>query len=387
MTPLLRILLLFLFISTTAYSQTIKKELIVDGVRRTYSLYLPSGFSGESGLPLVINMHGLGSNATEQAAYSRFNTLADVDNFIVVYPEGLEATVPDINFTGQHWNAYFDTGIDDVGFIDLLIDVIWNQYQIDVSKVYATGMSNGGFMSYTLACELNDRFAAIASVTGSMVVTAPIVCNAEIPVPVAQFHGTADGVVPFEGSNTLLSMDELIELWTDLNGCVTDGVVGEDLEDKNDSDNSTVTRFVYSDCDDNGIVDFYRINNGGHTWPGAFIIVDAGPTNKDIDATRLIGDFFAQYTHPNPRMPEVITNIEPEANTTIVYPTRFENYLRFNLNQNAEVTLMQPHGAVLSSWNASAGPSLIQTESWPSGLYLLRIKHENGRSNTVKIIK
>ena len=141
---LLRCLLLFTFISTSALGQLTKKELVVDGVRRTYSIYLPGGFAGESGLPLVINMHGLGSNATEQAAYSRFNTLADVENFIVVYPEGLEATVPDINFTGQHWNAYFDTGVDDVAFMDLLIDVIWNQYQIDVSRVYATGMSNGG---------------------------------------------------------------------------------------------------------------------------------------------------------------------------------------------------------------------------------------------------
>ena len=245
-----------------------------------------------------------------------------------------------------------------------------------------------GFMSYTLACELNDRIAAIASVTGSMVVTAPDLCEVERPVPIAQFHGTVDEVVPFDGSSTLLSMDELINLWADLNGCVTDGIVGEDLEDINDTDNSTVTRFVYSDCDEDGIIEFYRINNGGHTWPGAFIVLEqAGPTNKDIDATGLIGAFFAQYSHPNPRNPQVITNIEPEENATLVYPTRFQNYLRFNLKQQAEVTLIQSNGSVLASWDAAPGPSLLQTEAWPEGLYLLRITQENGRSNTIKIIK
>lgn len=381
-------LLCALFIADS-YGQTISKSLIVDGVERRYSVYLPSGYDDETPLPLVINMHGLGSNAVEQAAYSRFNSFGDLNSFIIVYPEGLEATVPEINYTGQHWNSYFETGVDDVGFIDLLIDVMWNNYRIDIARVYATGMSNGGFMSYTLACELSDRIAAIASVTGSMVTIAPNECNAIRPVPVLQFHGTVDPVVPYDGEGSILPMEEVIEFWTEQNGCVTDGVTGTDLEDSDTEDNSTVTRFLYEECSEGGQVDFYRINNGGHTWPGALIILDetsAGPTNKDINATALISEFFKSFTHPNPRQPEVITSSDPLI-TERVFPNAFQDYINLKLTGPASVKLLRADGQTIQNWNAPSGMSRVDASYLPNGVYLMQIQTLDGTRQTVRLIK
>ncbi len=383
--------ILFSFTLFINYSQTISGNLVFDGEKREYNVYLPSSYDGSTPLPLIINMHGLGSNAVEQAVYSRFNSFADLNGFIVVYPEGLEATVPEINYTGQHWNAYFETGVDDIGFIDFLIDVLWNRYTIDITRVYATGMSNGGFMSYTLACELSDRIAAIASVTGSMVDVVPQECDSERPVPVLQFHGTVDPVVPYEGEGSILSMEDVIDYWVEQNGCTADGVTGVDLEDTNPDDNSTVTRFLYDDCGAGGQVDFYRINNGGHTWPGALIILDeesAGPTNRDINATALISELFNSITHPNPRQPEVITSNDLIAkDNDIVYPNVFENHLNLNLKKPAAVTLMRADGRIMEYWNAPSGLSRVDASAWPNGLYLLQISSSDGGRQIVKLIK
>ena len=380
---------LFTFTLFINNAQTISGELMFDGEKREYNVFLPSSYDGISPFPLIINMHGLGSNATEQAVYSRFNSFADLNGFIVVYPEGLEMTVPEINYTGQHWNAYFDTGVDDIGFIDYLIDVLWNKYAIDISRIYATGMSNGGFMSYTLACALSDRIAAIASVTGSMVNVAPQLCNAGRPVPVLQFHGTEDPVVAYEGEGSILPMEDVIDYWAEQNGCTTEGVTGIDLEDTNPDDNSTVTRFIYNDCSEGGEVNFYRINNGGHTWPGALIILDestAGPTNRDINATALISDFFNSFTHPNPRQPEVITSTE-DITAQFVYPNPVETHINLNLKEPASVQLLQADGRRIINWNAPSGLSRIDAASWPDGLYILQITTRNGKHQTVRLIK
>lgn len=284
------------------YPELFALSLKHDGIEREYNLYIPEGYDENTNWPLVINLHGRGSEMVEQMIYSGFNDLADEHKFMVAYPQGLVATTAGINAT--HWNADFGTGVDDVGFIDAMIEEIFNDFGLDNSRVYSTGMSNGGFMSYTLACQLSDRIAAIASVAGSMSGLGVQNCNPERQVPVMEFHGTMDEVVPFEGiSGGILPVPDVVDFWVNNNGCDNENFIEEELADIDKADSSTVTLYHYNLCDENNEVLLYKINNGGHTWPGSFNIAIFGNTNQDIDASALIWEFFNSYTHPSPRKP------------------------------------------------------------------------------------
>jgi len=144
--------------------QTINGTLEHDGLMREYILYVPANYTGTEEVPLLFNFHGYGSNASQQMFYGDFRPIADTEGFIIVHPMG---TVDNTGTT--HFNVGWGTStIDDVGYTEALIDDLSSNYPIDAKRIYSTGMSNGGFMSYTLACELSDRIAAIASVTGTM---------------------------------------------------------------------------------------------------------------------------------------------------------------------------------------------------------------------------
>jgi polyhydroxybutyrate depolymerase len=263
-------------IAAISFSISFSQEfsLIHDGLVRTYRLYIPPGYDPDSIYPLVINMHGLGSNAFEQEVYTAFDSVADTAGIIVVYPNGINET----------WNISTSTGTDDVGFISALIDTIDYQYNIDLDRVFATGISMGGFMSYRLACELSNRIAAIASVAG---LQAFYPCNPARPVPVLQFHGTLDPVVPYSGVPTTISN------WVNYDLCPSDPTITE-LPDIDTSDNSTVTVYHYGPCEESTEVMLYTINGGEHTWPGATIII--GITNEDIKASNEIWNFFKKFT-------------------------------------------------------------------------------------------
>jgi polyhydroxybutyrate depolymerase len=269
-----KILLLLAAFAFTNYTSGQEDSITHDGLIRTYRLHIPAGYDPDSLYPLVINMHGLGSNAFEQEIYTEFDNVADTGGFVVVYPNGIGGT----------WNISQPSGTDDVGFISALIDTVSSQHNIDSQRVYATGMSMGGFMSYRLACELSDRIAAIASVAGLQAFSP---CNPVRPVPVVHFHGTADEIVPYIG------VPSTIANWVGFDACPADPVV-TNLPDIDTTDNSTVTIYYYGPCEESTEVILYTINNGGHTWPGATIII--GVTNQDIKASNEIWQFFRKFT-------------------------------------------------------------------------------------------
>ena len=284
------------------YPELFALSLIHDGIEREYNLYIPDGYDKNSNWPLVINLHGLGSDRVEQMVYSGFNDLADEYKFMVVYPQGLKLQVGTINST--HWNADFGSGVDDVGFIDAMIEEIYNDFGLEGAQVYATGFSNGGFMSYKLACALSDRIAAIAAVAGSMTIGGLQNCNPQRQVPAMEFHGTADEVVPYEGiSGEVNPTPDVVDFWVSNNGCDQINFIEKQLEDIDETDSSTVTLYHYNLCDAKSEVQLFKIDNGGHTWPGSFDIPALGHTNKDIDASALIWEFFSTHIHPNPRKP------------------------------------------------------------------------------------
>lgn len=296
---LLIFLLVNCFLITSVFAQTdLELTLEHDGVTRDYRLHLPTQYMDGDNLPLVFNLHGNTSNAFQQEFYTQFNVLADQENFIVCHPNGLP--IPGgadvIGGTENTWNVSFQGGADtdDTGFLNALIDQLYLDYDIDLTRVYSTGMSNGGYMSYKLACELTDRIAAIASVTGSMVPVELDNCSPTRTMPVMQIHGTTDPVVPYDGAIWTTGMEPLVDWWVAHNGCM-DGPAVTDIVDSNTDDGCTAELYEYTSCEDGVKVEFYKITNGGHTWPNGLIETGAGNTNRDFDATAVIWEFFSQY--------------------------------------------------------------------------------------------
>jgi len=264
-----------------------------ENTSRNFLVHFPPGFTNAQHLPIVFNLHGYGSDAAQQEFYSRMSETSDANNFVVVYPNGI----------ANSWNSGFVTPYnsspDDVGFISKIIDTLYTLYNIDLTRVYSCGMSNGGFQSYRLACDLENRIAAIASVTGATTALQALNCSLSRKIPVLEIHGTADPLVPYGGSTGIKSVEETIDFWVgkDLCSAVNDTVQYPDT-DPNDS--STVERIHYASCGSGTEVMFYKITGGGHTWPNAYIDYIYGPTNRDFDASQEIWNFFNRFTLNGP---------------------------------------------------------------------------------------
>ena len=284
-------LILLIILPYFTISQEVTTEIMLyDGIERSYILYVPDSYSQNIPVPLVLNLHGYSSNAGQQMIYSDFYNIADEEGFILIHPEG---TTDSNGF--QFWGSDLMSNVDDVGFLNALIDAIALEYNINLNRIYSMGMSNGGFMSYSLACELSDKIAAIASVTGSMTINQIMSCNPDRPVPVMQIHGTADLVVLYDGNDWgIESIDNVISYWVDFNDCETEPIFNN-IPDINLIDLCTAEHYIYNNGNNDSSVELYKIINGGHTWPGAAIPIVGTNTNQDINASERIWDFFNKY--------------------------------------------------------------------------------------------
>src|SRR5690606_22367897 len=188
---------------------TVNGSFVHEGLTRTYSFYVPASYTQGQAVPLILNLHGYTSTGAAQAIYGDFRPIADTAGFIVVHPDGTPDPISGLLF----WNfGIFGTTVNDVGFLEDLIDTVSAHYTIDPERVYCTGMSNGGFMTYAMACE-SDRFAAVGSVTGSMSVTMYNSCNPDHPTPAIHVHGTDDPTNPYTGNSTSESIPDVVDFW------------------------------------------------------------------------------------------------------------------------------------------------------------------------------
>ena len=266
---------------------------VLSGVTRTALLNVPQTYDSSSPTSLVLNFHGFGSAGWQQEILSRMSDAAEQRGIIVVYPDGIASSWNAGDCCGTAWS----NSVDDVGFARDLIEQLEAEYCIDPQRVYATGMSNGGFMSYRLACELSDRIAAIAPVAGVLGLS-PALCRPSRPVPVLHFHGTADALVPYRGGSPLVgtlgswfrSVEETLTFWRAQNVCSARGEVFFQNGD------ASCTRF--KDCAGFLQTGLCTIDQGGHTWPGGVPIPLAGKTSTSIDATEAMLDFFAAHHLP-----------------------------------------------------------------------------------------
>lgn len=285
MRSIILLITLVLLIPTLGLAQQIINGSIMhDGGERSYILYVPANYTGDEPVPLLFDFHGFTSTADYQMARSNFPPIADTAGFILVTPQGTTW------FGQSHWNVggwIIGSSTDDVDFTDHLLDSLSSNYNIDPSRVYATGFSNGGFMSFLLACQLSDRIAAIASVSGSMTPENYDACASERALPILQIHGTADGTIPYDGIGYSKPVAEVIDYWV-VNDNTVDTAIVTSLPDIDPGDGSTVEHHLY-DAGDNGVtVEHFKVLGGDHHWPGA-------EGNMDIGASDEIWRFLSRY--------------------------------------------------------------------------------------------
>ena len=295
-------LVIAFFISCSAFASiTLTLHMSFQDTTRSFLVHFPTGFSNSQHVPVVINMHGSGSDGAEEEFYSRMSETSDSNHFMVVYPDGIDKV----------WNSGFtppyNSDPDDVGFVGKIIDTLYTLYNVDLTRVYATGMSNGGFQSYRLACDLENRIAAIASVAGAITDLTALNCVLSRKIPVMEIHGTADPLVPYGGETGIKSVEETLNFFLNLDQCssVNDTVQWPDLDP---TDSSTVQRIHYASCGSGTEVMFFKITGGGHTWPNAYYPYIYGPTNHDLDASQEIWNFFNRFTINGPTAVQEVKN-------------------------------------------------------------------------------
>ena len=361
------LLLLLGFTFSSFAQQTINASITHDGIQRDYIVYIPELYDGTTTVPLVLNFHGYGSNAAQQMFYGDFRDIADTEGFLLVHPEGT-------TFIGdQFWNVGFpglSSTIDDVGFTEALIDELATLYAIDLDRVYATGMSNGGFMSFLLACQLSEKIAAVASVTGSMTQDTFDDCNAQHPIPVLQIHGTDDGVVLYNGNNLSIPIADVISYWVDYNNCETTPTTTT-LPDVDVSDGSTVEHSVYEDGDNGITTEHMKVIGGGHTWPGS--VINTAGTNQDIDASMEIWLFFSRYDINGP-----LSNDDFENNQVTIYPNPTQSKINLSLNYSKDIyyELISPLGQQLMTGTITSSNEEIDISHLPSNIYFLKVGNQ-----------
>jgi len=338
-------------------------SFIYDNIDREYRTYIPEIYDGSQPVPLIINLHGYGSNSTEQLIYGNFTAIADTANFIVVHPDGT------LDGQGnQFWNAFGVSDIDDIGFISALIDTLQVHYNIDSNCIYSTGMSNGGFMSYSLACGLSSRITAIASVAGSMVAGLQTTCDAQHPTPVMQIHGTDDSVVNYNGGFGLEPIEDVVEYWVEFNNCAAVPIFNE-VPDVVTTDNCTAEHYVYEDGDNGSSVEFYKVMGGDHTWPGA--IVNISTTNMDFNASLEIWRFFRRFKLD---MFVSVENFDTNVlSDLLVYPNPSKDKFDFLFENSNErkITWFDSQGRELG--NAICRNTTFELDFESPGIYLISV--------------
>ena len=346
-----------------SYSNAQTFSFIHNSVSRSYIVHLPPSYSASNLYPLIINMHGYSSNAAQEQGYAEMDAVADTANFIVVYPNGVANSWN----SGQTWS--YNTGINDVTFISALIDTMSANYSIDASMVYACGMSNGGYMSYRLACELEDKIAAIASVTGVMSDSTYTSCQTGRPIPILHMHGTLDPTVAYNGSPGNTAVETGIDWWVQNNNCPSTPTI-RDLPDINSTDASTVTTYYYGPCDNSSEVILFKITGGEHTWPGVSFII--GVTNQDIEGSGEIWLFFRKHKMPG------------TFNFTVATSTSMTT--AGNCDGTATATCTGVTMPYTYSWNTSPVQTNAVATGLCSGFYSLTVYDTNGDSIIVSVL-
>ena len=282
-----------------------KTQIKFNGLRRSYRIHVPSGYEPQNAMPLVIVIHGAFSTAKQIEKETGFSRLADRHGFIVSYPNGIGI----FGFL-QHWNAGHccgkaaADGIDDIGFIDETIADASGFLNIDPSRIYMTGFSNGGMFTHRYGAERASRLAAIAPLAGPAGGRADVnqpewhVPRPQVPLPVVLFHGTGDEKVPYQGGAQQADPEgrqyhsalASANFWAEQNAC-------DLMPLKSELRNGRIEITSWLDCSGRATVELYALDGWGHRWPGPFFTDRLDPQDPlhGFDAAEIVWRFFDRH--------------------------------------------------------------------------------------------
>jgi polyhydroxybutyrate depolymerase len=274
-------------------------SITVDGHERTYEVHAPASYKGEQAVPLVVVLHGRNGTGHGTVGFTHFDAVADAHGFLVAFPDGLSNSWAD----GRGATPSDKDGIDDVKFLSELIRKLARDYKIDSSRVFVTGMSNGGFMTQRIACDLSSQVAAVGSVGATMGEITASHCHPAKPISVMLIQGAQDPLVPIQGGaqpgsrGMILSLQETAKKWTDLDACSSKPEVST-VGDKA-GDGTTIRREAFRGCKGGAEVIVYTVEGGGHSWPGGKPPAPEsliGKTSHNMDASEVLWEFFSKHS-------------------------------------------------------------------------------------------
>ena len=271
---------------------------------RNFLLHVPSNHNANTPLPLVVVLHGAFSTGQQTEYETGFSALADKEQFLVAYPEG-------IGIFGllQHWNAGHccgraaDDQIDDIGYLAEVITTVRRNLAVDPARIYMAGMSNGAMLAYRFAAERSNELAAVAVVSGAIGSTVnddPLPWRMPKPkqtLPIIGFHGLADDNVPAnggisplkQGNRSYLPIAEAIDFWRIADSCETSTTTL--------SSSGSVKHLAWHDCRNGTSVDYFLLAGWGHQWPAPWFTDRLAMENplRGFDATKQIWEFFTRF--------------------------------------------------------------------------------------------
>ena len=369
------------------HAQLSTQTIDVDGDSRTYLEYLPEGFDNTQNLPLVMSFHGGGGQAQDQLNIADLRDRADQDGFVLVYPDA----IPDPNDDGStNWQVVVSGTLpftnpnphSDIDFVDALIDKMATVHNIDTTRVYAMGYSNGGGFSFDLACRLNHKITGIGVSARTMYAESFAECNVVHPTPVVTILGTNDFISPYDGvvyEGTLYyhSNDECNDLWIAANGLQSAPVV-TDVPNTSTNDGSSAELYTWTSSDGCHELLHYKVNGGDHDWPGTF-------GNMDFVTHDVIWEALSQHNMDG-RIgctTSSITDAESADMEIQLYPNPVQTQLK--------VSGVLPD-APIEIWNAQ-GQCVLETalvqgaadiEHLATGMYTLQLPNNAVRLRFIK---
>jgi poly(3-hydroxybutyrate) depolymerase len=348
-----------------------RQRITVSAVNREYAIYIPKDYNSTKPVPLVLLFHGFSNNIATMFNDSQMQVLADANNFIYAIPQGLGRT------PGWNIGLAFGGNADDLSFTRNLIDRIATNYSINPKRVYAAGFSNGGFFSYQLACQLSDKIAAIASVSGSMnpnwIGGRNPTCRPTHPIPVMQITGTSDFVIPIRGGGLGggAALSTVFNYWKNYNKTNSTATIT--------NINRSTKRSVFENGSSGSTIEFIEITGKGHEWP------KTATSGLRQNASIRIWEFFSKYDINGliPKLRE--SNDAFEKNSVTIYPNPTSSEFTIsdvNFNEAMPYKIISPTGQTVMTGEITSAIQSIDISSLSESIYFLNIGE-----NTFKIFK
>lgn len=340
------------------------RSIMHEGIERTFIHFTPEQYTGEEPRPLVFLLHGFTQNADAIMNYSAFNAVAEEQNVILVYPNGLD------NAWNTNPGSPGGSTADDVGFLSQLIDLISSEQNIDSRRVYACGFSAGGFMSYILACELQDQLAAVASVAGTYSREALDNCTPDRAFPILHIHGTDDIIVPPAGGFGTASVNETLDFWVGQNGCQSQPQLTEWPDEANDG--TLIEQYDFLSCQAGTEIQYLRVIGGGHTWPDAEGQSGLGTTTRNLNASEEIWNFFSRHQAP------ISTQVsDPTSQTAKIFPNPVGSQLQMEIPADwthLPYQIIGADGRLIQSGRMPQTLLKLSVGDWVPGTYFIKIE-------------